>query len=69
MAYDYAINESPALELAELVDGELGPALVTAHFATDDNAGEAQNLLTICSRPLKTLTAFMTQAAQEDRTH
>jgi hypothetical protein len=43
---------------------------MTAHFAADDNAREAQVLLTICSRPLKTLTAFMTQAAQEeDRTH
>ncbi|BCB76730.1 hypothetical protein GCM10022251_50040 [Phytohabitans flavus] len=67
MAYHDAIrHDGPALELAELVDGELGPELVTTLFA-DDSAGEAQVLLADCSLPLKILAAFMEQVALEER--
>jgi hypothetical protein len=66
MAYHDAIrHDGPALELAELVDGELGPALVTVLFA--DRAGETEVLFTDCDLPLPVLTAFMAEVAHEER--
>ncbi|MGC4755431.1 hypothetical protein [Micromonospora trifolii] len=45
MAYHDAMrHDGPALELAELVDGELGPALVTITFA-NESAGGTEVLL------------------------
>jgi hypothetical protein len=67
MAYHDAIrHDGPALELAELVNGELGPALITILFA-DDSAGEGEVLLADCGLPLQILTAFMEEVAQEVR--
>ena len=67
MAYHDAIrHDGPALELAELVNGELGPALVTVLFA-DDSAGGAGVLLADCGLPLQILTAFMDEVVQEER--
>ncbi len=66
MAYHDAIrHDGPALELAELVDGELGPALVIVLFA--DSAGATEVLLTDCGLPLPVLTAFMAEVADEER--
>ncbi|MFC0533925.1 hypothetical protein [Phytohabitans kaempferiae] len=67
MAYHDAIrHDGPALELAEQVDGELGPALVTVLFA-EDRADEAEVLLADCSLPLQVLTAFVEEVVQEKR--
>lgn len=67
MAYHDAIrHDGPAVELAELVSGELGPALVTILFA-DDSAGEAEVLLADCGLPLRILKAFLEEVAQEER--
>ncbi|MEU5669655.1 hypothetical protein ABZ749_04630 [Micromonospora sp. NPDC047753] len=66
MAYHDAMrHDGPALELAELIDGELGPALVTVTFA-DESAGGAEVLLTNSCLPLPILRAFMEEAAQEE---
>ena len=66
-AYHDAIrHDGPALELAELVNGELSPAFVTILFA-DDTAGGAEVLLAGCGLPLQILTAFMDIVAQEER--
>jgi hypothetical protein len=66
MAYHDAVrHDGPALELAELVDGELGPALVTVLFA--DGAGEDEVLLTDGALPLPILTAFLRHTAPGDR--
>jgi hypothetical protein len=65
-AYHDAIrHDGPALELAELANGELGPALVTILFA-DDGGGEAEVLLTNGDLPLQILTAFMEAIVQEE---
>jgi hypothetical protein len=49
MAYHDAMrDDAPALELAELNDGELGPSLVTALFAKDGAAGRDEVLLESC---------------------
>jgi hypothetical protein len=67
MAYHDAMrHDGPALELAELVNGELGSALVTILFA-EDSADESQVLLADCGLPLQILTAFMEEVAQEER--
>jgi hypothetical protein len=67
MAYHDAVrHDGPALELAELVSGELGPALVTILFA-DDSAGKAEVLLADCGLPVQILKAFMEEVAQEER--
>jgi hypothetical protein len=64
IAYHDAIrHDGPALELAELVDGELGPALVTILFR-DDSADGAEVLLTECGLPLEILAAFMKEVGQ-----
>jgi hypothetical protein len=66
MAYHDAVrHDGPALELAELVDGELGAALVTVLFA--DSAGATKVLLADCDLPLPILTAFMAEVAHEER--
>ncbi|MFF0154045.1 hypothetical protein [Micromonospora sp. NPDC005203] len=67
MAYHDAIRyDGPALELAELVNDELGPALVTVTFA-DGNAGGAEVLLTDAGLPLPILRAFVEEAVREER--
>jgi hypothetical protein len=49
MAYHDAIrHDGPALELAELVDDELGPALVTVLFTDAGSSGDAEVRLTSC---------------------
>ncbi|GAA3764098.1 hypothetical protein [Micromonospora maritima] len=69
MAYHDAIrHDGPALELAELVNGELGPALVTVLLAdADADADEDDALLTECGLPLPILTAFVEAVADERR--
>jgi hypothetical protein len=68
MAYHDAVrHDGPALELAELVNDELGPALVTALLANDGSSGDAEVLLTSCSLPLKVLSAFMDEVVREER--
>ncbi|MEU8283328.1 hypothetical protein AB0C01_03230 [Micromonospora sp. NPDC048905] len=67
MAYHDAIrHDGPALELAELVDDELGPALVTVTFA-GENAGGAEVFLTDAGLPLPILRAFVEEAVREER--
>lgn len=67
MAYHDAIrHDGPALELAELVDGELGPALVTVLFA-EGSAGEAEVLFADGDLPLQVLTAFVDEVVQQER--
>src|SRR4051794_31389521 len=64
LAYHDAIrHDGSALELAELVDGELGPALMTVLFSSDDPAEAAEVLLTECTLPQSILAAFMEEAA------
>jgi hypothetical protein len=65
--YDAIRHDGPALELAELVNDELGPALVTVLFAEDGILGGAEVLLANCGLPLTILAAFMEEAVQEDR--
>jgi hypothetical protein len=66
MAYHDAVrHDGPALELAELVDGELGPALVTALFA-GDSVGDTTVLLADSELPLPILITFMAAIAQEN---
>jgi hypothetical protein len=69
MAYHDAIrHDGPALELAELVDGELGPALVTVLFAADDASPSGSEVLLVdCDLPLQTLAAFMEEVGREER--
>ncbi|WP_436528896.1 hypothetical protein [Actinoplanes sp. HUAS TT8] len=65
MAYHDAIrHDGPALELAEIVDREVGPGLVTVLFSHDDPS-EAEVLLTDSSLPLPVVTAFLKEAARE----
>jgi hypothetical protein len=67
-AYHDAIrHDCPALELAELVNDELGPALVTVLFAEDGISGSAEILLANCGLPLTILAAFMEEVVQEER--
>ncbi|MEU8332002.1 hypothetical protein [Micromonospora sp. NPDC048839] len=67
MAYHDAIrHDGPALELAELVDGELGPALVTVTFA-GENTGGAEAFLIDSGLPLPILAAFVEEAVREER--
>lgn len=66
LAYHDAIrHDAPALELAELVNGELGPAVVTVLFRGED-AGETEVLMTGSGLPLPILTAFMAEVTRED---
>ncbi|TQJ23707.1 hypothetical protein FBZ33_4018 [Micromonospora sp. A202] len=66
MAYHDAMrHDGRALELAELIDGELGPALVTITFA-NESAGGAEVLLTNSGLPLPILRTFMEEAVQEE---
>ncbi|MEV0609454.1 hypothetical protein AB0I61_24090 [Polymorphospora rubra] len=66
VAYHDAIrHDGPALELAELVDGELGPALVTVLFP-DEGTGGAKVLLADSGLPLRILTAFIAEVVQEE---
>jgi hypothetical protein len=66
LAYHDAIrHDGPALELAELVNDELGPAVVTVLFRGEDT-GETEVLLTEYGLPLPILTAFMAEVARED---
>jgi hypothetical protein len=66
MAYHDAMrHDGPALELAELVGGELGPAIVTVMFA-DERAGGAEVLLADSGLPLPILRAFMKEVVQEE---
>ena len=68
LAYHDAIrHDGPALELAELVDGELGPALVTVLFSPGSPAEAAEVLLTECTLPQPILGVLMEAAANEQR--
>ncbi|MEV0718152.1 hypothetical protein [Asanoa sp. NPDC050611] len=61
LAYHDAVHhDGPALELAELVDGELGPSLVTVLFQDSSDV-----LLADAGLPLAVLTAFMAEVARE----
>jgi len=65
LAYHDAVrHDGPALELAEVVDGELGPELMTVLFFPAD-AGKAEVLLTSSSLPLPIVTAFLIEAGTE----
>ncbi|MCU7725607.1 hypothetical protein ODJ79_17905 [Actinoplanes sp. KI2] len=65
LAYHDAIrHDGPALELAELVDGEVGPALMTVLFFPSD-ASKAEVVLTNSSLPLPIITAFLKEAGRE----
>lgn len=62
MAYHDAMrHDGPALELAEFMNGELGPALAIVLFV-----GEGEVLLSEGGLPLPVLTAFMAQVLRED---
>ncbi|SNY37293.1 hypothetical protein [Paractinoplanes atraurantiacus] len=64
LAYHDAIrHDGPALELAELVDGEVGPELMTVLFSAS-GAEETEVLLYESSLPLPIVTAFL-EAAKE----
>jgi hypothetical protein len=68
MAYHDAIqHDGPALELAELVNDEVDPALVTVLFTDGGSFGDAEVLLTSGSLPLKILSAFMDEVVREER--
>lgn len=65
LAYHDAIrHDGPALELAEVVDGEVGPALVTVLFSAAA-AGESEVLLTESGLPFPIITAFVEEAIRE----
>ncbi|GIM96236.1 hypothetical protein [Paractinoplanes toevensis] len=65
LAYHDAIrHDGPALELAEVVDGEVGPALVTVLFSVAD-ADDTEILLTNSGLPLPIVTAFLEGALLE----
>ena len=67
LAYHDAIrHDGPALELAELVDREVGPELMTVLFFPPD-PGKAEVLLTNGSLPLPIITAFLKEAGREQR--
>lgn len=67
MEYHEAIrHDGPAFELAEVVDGELGPAVVTVLFGSE-GADKAETLLTEYALPLPILVSFMTEATQAIR--
>lgn len=55
------------MELAELVDGELGPSLVTVLLPLGQVPEEAQVLLADSELPLAVLREFMTRVAAEER--
>ena len=66
--HDAVRHDGPALELAELVDGEVGPEIVTVLLSPDDvDAGEARVLLTDGSLPLSVIMAFLEEAVREQR--
>ena len=65
LAYHDAIrHDGPALELAEVVDGEVGPALVTVLFSVADT-DETEVLLTTGGLPLPIVAAFLEHAIRE----
>ena len=66
LAYHDAIrHDGPALEIAEVVDGEVGPELMTVLFFPAD-AGKAEVLLTSSSSlPLPIIMAFLKEAGRE----
>jgi hypothetical protein len=51
---------------AELVSGELGPALIAVLFTDDGRGGAAEVLLASCDLPLKILVAFLNEVVQEE---
>jgi hypothetical protein len=65
--HDAILHDGPALELAELVNGELGPALATVLFAEDGTSGGAEVLLASGGLPLTVLAAFLEQVVREER--
>ncbi|WP_197001201.1 hypothetical protein [Longispora fulva] len=66
MAYHDAIQgDTWAVELAELVDGELGPAIVTALFG-EDPPTTTRVLTSTGDLPLEILRAFMVAIAAEE---
>ncbi|GAA1289482.1 hypothetical protein Psi02_17170 [Planotetraspora silvatica] len=68
MAYRDAIyDDAWAIELAELVDQELGPALVTVLYPSDGICTDPQVLLKDSSLPLPILTSFIDEVAREER--
>jgi hypothetical protein len=68
MAYHDAIHDDAwAIELAELVDQELGPAVVTVLFPSDGVSTDPQVLLGDGSLPLPILTSFMNEVARAER--
>lgn len=65
LAYHDAIrHDGPALELAEVTDGEVGPDLVTVLFHEVDYS-EPEVLLTDGSLPLPIVTAFLEKVLSE----
>jgi hypothetical protein len=65
--HDAIRTDGPALELAEIVDGEVGPPLMTVLFTTDTEGGDAEVLVADGSLPLPILAAFMEEVVQEER--
>lgn len=65
LAYHDAIrHDGPALELAEVVDGEVGPTLVTVLFSASP-AGETEVLLAESGLPFPIVVAFLEDAIHE----
>lgn len=66
MAYHDAVQgDSWAIELAELVDGELGPSVVTVLFG-DEPGQSARVLVGDGDLPLPVLRAFMVEVTAEE---
>jgi hypothetical protein len=65
-AYYDAIHDASAIELAELGDDGLGPALMTVLFDEDASA-DPRVLLDAGALPLPVLTRFMAEVAHEHR--
>jgi hypothetical protein len=65
--HDAVQGDRWAVELAELVDHELGPALVTVLFPDDGSPVDAEALLDHGSLPLPVLVSFLARVAQEQR--
>ncbi|WP_405163909.1 hypothetical protein OG203_01940 [Nocardia sp. NBC_01499] len=68
MAYDDAIHDDAwAVELAELVDGELGPSIVTVLFPSDETPREPRVLVSQGDLPLPVLQTFLAVVDRESR--